>query len=83
MGRLRVPMGIGDVVLLALFVCLVTTGLWLLATANARHVEARAQECSELLHGYEDGTIVPLTDSASVEIGACLLQFNQPLGGGG
>ena len=45
-------------------------------------LESRATECSALLHGFNDGTIVPLTDDASIEIGACLLQFKQPLGGG-
>lgn len=40
----------------------------------------RARECSEMLHGYAEGTLVPLTKDASVEIGACLLQFNQPIG---
>ena len=43
-------------------------------------LESRATECSALLHGYGAGTIVPLTLDASVEIGACMLQFNQPIG---
>ena len=41
----------------------------------------RAVECSQMLHGYQAGTLVPITEDASVEIGACLLEFNQPLTG--
>ena len=41
----------------------------------------RAVECSQMLHGYKAGTLVPITEDASVEIGACLLEFNQPLTG--
>jgi hypothetical protein len=78
MGRI----GIGDVILLAFLVCMLTLTVNYVSTANARRVEDRAMECSKLLHGYKDGTIVPLTDDASLEIGACLLQFKQPLGGG-
>lgn len=35
----------------------------------------RATECSEMLHGTVEAT--------SIEVGACLLQFNQPLTTGG
>ena len=44
-------------------------------------VERRATECSELLHKVSNDTLSPLTEDASVEIGACLLQFNQSLTG--
>ncbi len=37
----------------------------------------RATECSELLHKVGNDTLTPLTEDASVEIGACLLQFHQ------
>ena len=43
--------------------------------------EQRAVYCSTILHRYQAGTLVPITEDASVEIGACLLQFNQPLTG--
>jgi hypothetical protein len=41
----------------------------------------RAVECSRLLHEVREGTKVPLHKDASVEIGACLLQFNQQIAG--
>jgi hypothetical protein len=71
-------------------ILLMTIVMWIIvvgSTALLIHYasgleESRATHCSQLLHGFNDGTIVPLTDDASVEIGACLLQFNQPLGGG-
>ena len=52
------------------------------ATVRLHHVmaAARAMECSAMLHGVEEGTLVPLTKDASIEIGACMLQFNQPIG---
>lgn len=52
----------------------------ILITFHHWALESRATQCSQLLHGYEAGTIVPLTKDASVEIGACMLQFNQPIG---
>ena len=41
----------------------------------------QAVHCSRILHGYKEGTLIPLTEDASVEIGACLLRFNQQLTG--
>ena len=41
----------------------------------------RATLCSRILHKVGNGTLVPITEDASVEIGACLLQFNQQLTG--
>jgi len=39
----------------------------------------KATECSRLLHGYADGTMVPITEDASIEIGACVLLYGLPL----
>ncbi len=40
----------------------------------------RARECSELLHTHQMGESMP--NGVSVEIGACLLEFNQLITGG-
>lgn len=41
----------------------------------------RARECSRLLHGVDNATLTPVHNDARIEVGACLLQFNQQIRG--
>ena len=58
---------------LSSLVLLSAAAIMLALTVNAHHdmAEARATECSEMLH--------ETIEASSIEVGACLLQFNQPL----
>ena len=67
---------------LIMVMCALALILALTVRLNHTLAESRAMHCSRILHGYSAGTLVPLTKHASIEIGACLLQFNQPLATG-
>jgi len=63
-----------------LWLAIVLTALWFVSLVDDTRW-GKAEECSRLLIKTANATLTPVHEDAEIQIGACILYFDQPMGG--